>query len=67
MSGMTEVFDLTIIYADGGQHIVRNVCEYGYSRDDDHYYFVKNGYRGFIPGTHIRFIGRTYDYYNQEA
>ena len=63
---MGELFTLTIIYADGQQHLVRNVSEYVYMRDDDNYYFVKNEYRGFIPREQVRFIGRMVDYYNQE-
>ena len=60
------MFDLLIIYADGSRHIVRDVNTYDYKIESGHYYYKKNNWYSYIPQAQVRFIGRLFDYNDEE-
>lgn len=61
---MSVTYDLLIIYSDRTRKVIHDIDTYGVNRDDTLFYYVKNGYRSFIPITQVRFFGRMFDYDN---
>lgn len=59
-------YDLLIIYSDKTIKVIHGVENYGADKDSTLFYFIKNGYRSFIPVSQVRFFGRLFDYGNVE-
>lgn len=55
-------FDLLIIYHKGDKKIVKRVNDYGVSDSSRCFYYLKNGYRSFVPVSQVQFFGRLFDY-----
>ena len=55
-------FDLLIIFHDGIRKIIRRASGYGISDSAEYFYYIKNGYRSFVPLNQVRFFGRLFDY-----
>ena len=60
-------YDLLIIYSDKTRKVIHGVENYGADKDSTLFYFIKNGYRSFIPVSQVRFFGRLFDYGNEEG
>lgn len=58
-----KLFTLLIIYRDGEEAKIENVEAYGTLTDDKLFYYLKNGFRGFMPMDAVSFIGKAKDYY----
>lgn len=61
---MSGTYDLLIIYSDRTRKVIHNVDTYDVDRDNILFYYIKNGYRSFVPITQVRFFGRMFDYDN---
>lgn len=61
---MSGTYDLLIIYSDRTRKVIHNVDTYGVDRDNILFYYIKNGYRSFVPIAQVRFFGRMFDYDN---
>ena len=60
-----DTYNLLIKYRNGEEHVVEGISEYGImSNHPDKFYYVKNGFRGFIPVEGVLFIGKEFDYMN---
>lgn len=57
-------YELLIIYSDGQEKTINTVSEYGCKSEQNIFYYVKNGYRSFIPIAEVKFFGRKFDYEN---
>lgn len=64
---MSGTYDLLIIYSDRTRKVIHNVDTYDVDRDNILFYYIKNGYRSFVPITQVRFFGRLSDYGNEEG
>lgn len=60
-------YDLLIIYSDKTIKVIHGVENYGTAKDSTLFYFIKNGYRSFIPVSQVRFFGRLFDYGDEEG
>lgn len=60
-------YDLLIIYSDKTRKVIHGVENYGADKDSTLFYFIKNGYRSFIPVSQVRFFGRLFDYGDEEG
>ena len=58
-----ELFTLLIIYRDGEEVKIDGVEAYGTLTNDRLFYYLKNGFRGFMPIDAVSFIGKANDYY----
>lgn len=59
-------YRLLIIYKDGTQKIIEHVNAYGIDKETDCFFFVKNGYRNFVPKDRVLFFGREFDWSEEE-
>ena len=59
-----KLFTLLIIYRDGETVKVDDVEAYGTITTDKLFYYLKNGFRGFMPMDAVSFIGKAKDYYD---
>lgn len=64
---MSCSYDLLIIYSDKTRKVIHGVENYGADKDSTLFYFIKNGYRSFIPVSQVRFFGRLFDYGDEEG
>lgn len=64
---MSCSYDLLIIYSNKTRKVIHGVTNYGADKDSVLFYFIKNGYRSFIPVSQVRFFGRLFDYGNEEG
>ena len=64
---MSRSYDLLIIYSDKTRKVIHGVENYGEDKDSTLFYFIKNGYRSFIPVSQVRFFGRLFDYGDEEG
>lgn len=64
---MSCSYDLLIIYSDKTIKVIHGVENYGADKDSTLLYFIKNGYRSFIPVSQVRFFGRLFDYGDEEG
>ena len=55
-------YRLLIIFDDYSHKNIEHVDTYGFYKETDCFYFIKNGYRCFIPKDHILFFGRETDW-----
>lgn len=55
------MYDLFIVYRGGRGKIIVNVTDYGINSQGQ-YYFVKNGYRNFVPADVVEYFGRKFDW-----
>jgi hypothetical protein len=58
---MVARYELLIRFTDGTHKIVHDVENYGMSVYDC-FFFVKNGYRSFVPKANVIFFGRNFDW-----
>lgn len=64
---MSYSYDLLIIYSDKTRKVIHSVEDYGADKDNVLFYFIKNGYRSFVPVSQVRFFGRLFDYGDEEG
>lgn len=64
---MSCSYDLLIIYSNKTRKVIHGVTDYGADKDSVLFYFIKNGYRSFIPVSQVRFFGRLFDYGIEEG
>lgn len=60
----SDSYNLLIIYATGDRKVVKNISGYGHQQEGKIFYYVKNGYRSFVPIDGVVFFGREFDYEN---
>ena len=57
-------YDLLLIFTNGLKKTVKGVSSYGVDSVINCCWYVKNGYKSFMPVGNITFIGRDHDFNN---
>ena len=65
-AGVDMELDLLILNLKGAPKVIR-VESYGYLEEGKMFYFVKNGYRSFIPASQVTFFGREFDWSHDDG
>lgn len=54
-----KTFDVIVKFKDGTEKVIASVSDY--SKGEDCFVVVKNGYRAFFPTENVLYIGRSFD------
>lgn len=66
---MNTTYELLIIFIFNNDSVktIKGVEKHGFDSDSNAYYFVKNGYVGFLPKENIKYFGRKFDWEENEV
>lgn len=57
-----ETVKLLIYFTDGSWKTIEDVYDYNCCANEALFWFVKNGYRSFIPVYNVKYFGRACDW-----